>query len=125
MRCFYCNGSLRNWQAKDDPRVEHARWFPKCDYIRQFIGENLYQAVQRKSRQLEGRRTERSHREHEKPHTFAVVWVLLAQRVGTHGSSSTISQWTDEEIRRMVRARRDLPVVQTLLNVGYTIDIIQ
>ena len=48
VRCFYCNGALRNWQAGDDPKVEHARWFPQCSYIRQFIGENLYQAIQRK-----------------------------------------------------------------------------
>jgi hypothetical protein len=45
---------LRNWQASDDPKVEHARWFPQCAYIRQFIGENLYQAIQRKNRELRG-----------------------------------------------------------------------
>jgi hypothetical protein len=54
VRCFYCNGALRNWQATDDPKVEHARWFPQCAYIRQYIGENLYQAIQRKNRELRG-----------------------------------------------------------------------
>lgn len=54
VRCFYCNGALRNWQAGDDPKVEHARWFPQCSYIRQFIGENLYQAIQRKNSELRG-----------------------------------------------------------------------
>jgi hypothetical protein len=54
VRCFYCNGALRNWQSTDDPKVEHARWFPQCAYIRQFIGENLYQAIQRKNRELRG-----------------------------------------------------------------------
>ena len=55
MRCFYCNGALRNWQASDDPKVEHARWFPQCAYIRQYIGENLYQAIQRKNREIRGK----------------------------------------------------------------------
>ena len=59
VRCFYCNGALRNWHTVDDPRVEHARWFPKCAYIRQLVGENLFQAIQRKSRELLGR-TQRS-----------------------------------------------------------------
>ena len=55
VRCFYCNGALRNWQLTDDPKVEHARWFPQCSYIRQYIGENLYEAIQRKNRELRGK----------------------------------------------------------------------
>jgi hypothetical protein len=54
VRCFYCNGALRNWQATDDPKIEHARWYPMCAYIRQYIGEDLYQAIQRKNRELKG-----------------------------------------------------------------------
>jgi hypothetical protein len=54
VRCFYCNGALRNWQVTDDPKVEHARWHPHCAYIRQYIGEDLYQAIQRKNRELKG-----------------------------------------------------------------------
>lgn len=54
VRCFYCNGALKNWQPNDDPKIEHARWFPHCSYIRQYIGENLYDAIQRKNRQLSG-----------------------------------------------------------------------
>lgn len=55
VRCFYCNGALRRWQPNDEPKIEHARWFPHCAYIRQFIGENLYQAIQRKNRELRGK----------------------------------------------------------------------
>jgi hypothetical protein len=45
---------LRNWHATDDPKVEHARWYPLCAYIRQYIGEDLYEAIQRKNRELKG-----------------------------------------------------------------------
>jgi hypothetical protein len=55
VRCFYCDGGLRNWESGDDPKVEHARWYPTCAYIRQYIGEDLYQAIQRKNRELKGR----------------------------------------------------------------------
>lgn len=32
-RCFSCGGGLRNWLPGDDPIVEHARFFPECQYI--------------------------------------------------------------------------------------------
>jgi hypothetical protein len=54
VRCFYCDGALRNWESGDDPKVEHARWYPQCAYIRQYIGEDLYEAIQRKNRELKG-----------------------------------------------------------------------
>jgi molybdopterin-guanine dinucleotide biosynthesis protein A len=36
----------------DDPKVEHGRWYPQCSYIRQYLGEDLYEAIQRKNREL-------------------------------------------------------------------------
>ncbi|XP_046835439.1 baculoviral IAP repeat-containing protein 7-like isoform X2 [Vespa crabro] len=33
VRCFHCDGGLRNWEATDDPWVEHAKWFPKCGFV--------------------------------------------------------------------------------------------
>ncbi|XP_023329577.1 uncharacterized protein LOC111702197 isoform X2 [Eurytemora carolleeae] len=34
VKCFYCDGGLRNWQPEDDPWMEHARWFSKCVFVR-------------------------------------------------------------------------------------------
>ncbi|CAL1529782.1 unnamed protein product [Lymnaea stagnalis] len=45
-RCFYCGGGLRNWEAEDDVWVEHARWFPKCAFIRQQMGQVFVDTVQ-------------------------------------------------------------------------------
>ncbi|KAK2587173.1 hypothetical protein KPH14_002922, partial [Odynerus spinipes] len=33
VRCFHCDGGLRNWEATDDAWVEHAKWFPKCGFV--------------------------------------------------------------------------------------------
>nr|BDV49825.1 MAG: baculoviral IAP repeat-containing protein [Penaeus semisulcatus pemonivirus] len=33
VRCFDCGGGLREWEGKDDPWIEHARWYPSCRYI--------------------------------------------------------------------------------------------
>ncbi|KAH9508051.1 hypothetical protein Btru_052708 [Bulinus truncatus] len=45
-RCFYCGGGLRNWEDEDNVWVEHARWFPKCAYIRQLMGHVFVDTVQ-------------------------------------------------------------------------------
>lgn len=52
--CFYCNGSLQNWGPKDDPRIEHARWFPHCAYAKQLCGEELYRRIQESKKAQQG-----------------------------------------------------------------------
>ncbi|OWF45930.1 Baculoviral IAP repeat-containing protein 3 [Mizuhopecten yessoensis] len=47
-RCFYCGGGLRNWEPGDDPWVEHARWFPRCLYVRQNKGDRFVRLVQQR-----------------------------------------------------------------------------
>ncbi|RUS89627.1 hypothetical protein EGW08_002645 [Elysia chlorotica] len=44
-RCFYCGGGLRNWEQDDEVWVEHARWFPKCAFIRQRLGQAFIDTV--------------------------------------------------------------------------------
>lgn len=109
VRCFYCNGALRRWQPNDEPKIEHARWFPHCAYIRQFIGENLYQAIQRKNREL---RAQQSLQE--------------ASGVKTGVTNATkYTPWTNEEIERMVKARLDLPIVEKLRQENISMAIIR
>ena len=28
VKCFYCNGGLKNWELTDDPFQEHTKWYP-------------------------------------------------------------------------------------------------
>ena len=41
VKCFYCDGGLRNWHSDDDPWVEHARWFNKCAFVRLQKGDEF------------------------------------------------------------------------------------
>jgi hypothetical protein len=50
-RCFFCGGGLRNWEAGDDPWVEHARWFPQCAFVKQNKGEKFIQTVLKKQKE--------------------------------------------------------------------------
>ncbi|XP_052808302.1 uncharacterized protein LOC128237118 isoform X2 [Mya arenaria] len=46
-RCYACGGGLRNWQPGDDPVLEHARWFPQCEYIIKLKGQAFVTEIQR------------------------------------------------------------------------------
>ena len=48
VRCFCCNGGLRNWEPGDDPLLEHTRWYPNCEYILNLKGENFVKAIKKK-----------------------------------------------------------------------------
>ncbi|XP_071112519.1 baculoviral IAP repeat-containing protein 7-B-like isoform X6 [Haliotis cracherodii] len=46
VKCFSCGGALRNWQKDDDPWIEHARWFPRCPYVRQQKGNEFVDDIE-------------------------------------------------------------------------------
>lgn len=50
--CFYCNGSLHQWGANDNPMIEHARWFPHCTYAKHLCGNDLYNRIQMRKKRL-------------------------------------------------------------------------
>ena len=52
--CFYCNGSLQNWGAQDNPAIEHGRWFETCVYAKQLCGETLLQQIRVVKRARQG-----------------------------------------------------------------------
>jgi len=33
VRCYYCDGGLKNWQPTDEPWTEHRHWFPRCPHL--------------------------------------------------------------------------------------------
>lgn len=45
VKCYCCDGGLKNWEAGDDPWVEHARWFPKCGHIKRSKGQDFVDHV--------------------------------------------------------------------------------
>lgn len=45
VKCFYCDGGLRNWETGDVPWEEHARWFPKCPFVLQVKGQEFINGI--------------------------------------------------------------------------------
>ena len=48
-RCYFCGGGLREWEPGDDPWVEHARWFPNCDFVRRCKGDEFVNSIQQQA----------------------------------------------------------------------------
>ncbi|XP_076702592.2 baculoviral IAP repeat-containing protein 3 isoform X2 [Callospermophilus lateralis] len=46
VKCFCCDGGLRCWELGDDPWVEHAKWFPRCEYLIRIKGQEFVNQVQ-------------------------------------------------------------------------------
>ncbi|NWQ81498.1 BIR7B protein, partial [Columbina picui] len=41
VRCFCCDGAVRNWSLRDDPWREHAKWYPQCEFLLQSRGREF------------------------------------------------------------------------------------
>ncbi|XP_043851379.1 baculoviral IAP repeat-containing protein 2-like [Dromiciops gliroides] len=46
VKCFCCDGGLRCWESGDDPWVEHAKWFPRCEYLAEMKGQQFINQIQ-------------------------------------------------------------------------------
>ncbi|KAK3601952.1 hypothetical protein CHS0354_002759 [Potamilus streckersoni] len=47
VRCFACDGGLKNWDPEDDPWIEHARWFSQCPFVRRIKGQEFIDLIRR------------------------------------------------------------------------------
>lgn len=47
VKCFHCDGGLRNWVPGDEPWIEHSRWYPTCGFLRLVKGPDYINGVLR------------------------------------------------------------------------------
>ncbi|CAF4301553.1 unnamed protein product, partial [Adineta steineri] len=110
--CFYCNGSLQNWGAKDNPMIEHARWFPHCAYVKQLCGAKLYGKIQAiKQRQKENKEKNDLDKRFE---------------TTTGGSySGQLNIPNDSILSSLVASRLDLPSSRSMLDQNFKLSIVK
>ncbi|KAJ8314589.1 hypothetical protein KUTeg_006739 [Tegillarca granosa] len=48
VKCFFCDGGLKNWEPGDNPWEEHTRWYPRCPFVKSVKGEQYIMLVQSK-----------------------------------------------------------------------------
>ncbi|CAF2499447.1 unnamed protein product [Rotaria sp. Silwood2] len=115
--CFYCNGSLQNWGPNDNPMIEHARWFPHCAYAKQLCGVDLYRKIQESKRAQQERA--RGNESKEKVSTIGMT--------SSNATSNSRQLLIPDEstLSRLVAARLDLPISQSLLAKNFKLSIIK
>ena len=45
--CFKCREGLKQWEPSDDPWIEHAVWYPECEFVRAEKGQNFIDEARR------------------------------------------------------------------------------
>lgn len=119
VKCFYCNGGLRNWDPIDEPLVEHARWFPKCSYIRQLRGEDFIEQVRERYKDLDNGFKDDYD---DTPEYYDVV---------NNDSNSIDSKSNSGNIKkrpispRTINSRMDLPSIKKIMALGFTRNVIK
>uniref|UniRef100_K1RQ86 Baculoviral IAP repeat-containing protein 2 n=1 Tax=Magallana gigas TaxID=29159 RepID=K1RQ86_MAGGI len=101
-RCF-CGGGLRNWEPGDDPWTEHARWFPKCAFVRHNKGDEFVALVQIQHQELEAMGAPNEHQ---------------ARDHATGPENVTSERSSEPDVST-------LPAFQSVLEMGYPSHVIQ
>ncbi|KAK2159126.1 hypothetical protein NP493_1745g00011 [Ridgeia piscesae] len=105
VKCFSCNGTLRSWEKRDDPWTEHARWFPRCNYVRTVKGEAFIRSVQ----------TTHSGQNNGATSTNA-------NAIATQSTNAGTRMFPVEP--RAIRARMDTSRVRSVLDMGFSRDLV-
>ncbi|XP_069809501.1 baculoviral IAP repeat-containing protein 7 isoform X4 [Dendropsophus ebraccatus] len=107
VKCFHCDGGLRNWERGDDPWREHAKWFPRCEFVIQSMGLAYVHSVQ-DALFSTPESTPESHRSSDRspgsPRDFVRIPEAPAQRANTEPQPSKepeVALSTEEQLRRL------------------------
>ncbi|WP_263081640.1 hypothetical protein [Endozoicomonas sp. Mp262] len=102
-RCFFCGGGLRNWEAGDDPWIEHARWFPKCAFLRQNQGVGFVNTIQARHQQAESTNelSQPPLNEGHPNNTMDSAMVLALREMGKNDTiiNEAIDRWKNQKRR--------------------------
>ncbi|XP_070191014.1 baculoviral IAP repeat-containing protein 7-like isoform X2 [Littorina saxatilis] len=123
VKCFFCDGGLRNWEREDDPWHEHARWFPRCKYVRQVKGDKFVEDVlsEENGRVQQTAVYEGPARGSNSP--VVCEGERSRRRSGSTGRESSERRQPVEQ--REVMARMDTPMVRAVLNMDIPQDIVR
>jgi hypothetical protein len=115
VKCFFCNGGLCNWESNDVPIEEHARWFPKCSYLRQLMGAKYLEEMREKFKNVESGFTDNFS------YDMTQYYNLTTHEQNTNKTTPARKSTNKErEISpTVVSARLDLPSIRKIIDLGF------
>ena len=112
VKCFYCNGGLRNWDPIDEPIIEHARWFPRCSYIRQLKGVDFIEQVRERYKDLDNGFKD----DYDDSLEYYDVVNNETSNIDTKNNSGSIKKRSISP--RTINSRMDLPSIKKIIELG-------
>lgn len=116
VKCFYCDGGLRNWEPGDDPWSEHARWFPRCSFVRTVKGDQFIRDTQERFSHLNNTP---EHQVEPREVRARMELPMVRAVLETGVSRSSVMQVIE---RRLRETGDDFPTAEALLNAVLTLE---
>lgn len=122
VKCFFCNGGLSDWDPNDVPIEEHARWYPKCSYLRQLMGISFLEEMREKFKNVDSgfhgdfslEMTQYYTLKSEESHD---ITPSVLPRLPRTSSPHTIQK--RDLSPTVVLARLDLPSIRKVIDLGF------
>jgi len=100
VKCFYCDGGLKDWGEEDDPWIEHAGWFYTCGFIRLTKGdEYIEKCRQFVNMTVENRRAELKNKTEE---DLVTKVTREKRKISIRASSSDVLLEDDDDVSELV-----------------------
>lgn len=116
VKCFYCDGGLRNWEPGDDPWSEHARWFPRCSFVRTVKGDQFIRSTQERFSHLNNTP---EHQVEAREVRARMELPMVRAVLETGVSRNSVMQVIE---RRLRETGDDYPTAEALLNAVLTLE---
>ncbi|XP_045870492.1 baculoviral IAP repeat-containing protein 3 [Meles meles] len=107
VKCFCCDGGLRCWESGDDPWVEHAKWFPRCEYLIRIKGQEFISQIQASY-----------------PHLLEQL-LSTSDNTEDENAESPIVHFGPGEIRSEDAVMMNTPVVTAALEMGFSRSLVR
>ncbi|XP_078576691.1 uncharacterized protein LOC144862221 [Branchiostoma floridae x Branchiostoma japonicum] len=112
VRCFWCDGGLKDWQAGDDPWTEHARWYgEECDFVLRQKTLSFIQEVKRRHPVLGQVRQEEE--------TFNQTFVSSGAVASGSQQAGVQNPQTETPYHAMFQEAMDSRLIQSALEMGF------
>lgn len=111
VRCFFCGGGLRNWDDGDIAWIEHARWYPECEFLRQRKGE-LFIQMHRQDYSQKNQEAQRPSLNHRVPTEAA-------------GIQRRSQEHQNTEERSVENTERRRTAIRSVVEMGYSQSVVQ
>ncbi|XP_012665136.1 baculoviral IAP repeat-containing protein 2-like [Otolemur garnettii] len=107
VKCFCCDGGFRGWEFGDDSWEEHAKWFPRCEFLIHMNGQGLVDEI-----------------EGQYPHLLEEL-LSISETPGGENADPPIVHFGSGESTLEDAVMMNTPVVKSVLEMGFSRSLVR